>query len=80
MGFFLSTGTQVPANKAYLLRSRIAGSAANGLYFDFTETSISNIQSDRLAGQKLYDLQGRRVISPTRGIYVTEKGERIFIK
>lgn len=80
VGFFLSTGTQVPANKAYLLRSRIAGSAANGLYFDFTETGISNIQSDRLAGQKLYDLQGRRVLSPTRGIYVTEKGERIFIK
>ena len=80
MGFFLSTGSQVPANQAYLLRSRIAGNAANGLFFDFTETGISNIQADRLSGQKLYDLQGRRILSPTRGIYITEKGERVFIK
>ena len=80
VGFFLSTGTQVPANQAYLLRSRIAGSAANGLFFDFITTGISHVQTESLAGQKLYDLQGRRVLSPTRGIYVTEKGERIFIK
>ena len=70
----------MPANQAYLLRSRIAGSAANGLYFDFITTGISHLQTESLAGQKLYDLQGRRVLSPTRGIYVTEKGERIFIK
>ena len=29
---------------------------------------------------KYYDLSGRRVLNPTKGLYVTDKGQKVLVK
>lgn len=84
-GFYkVATGT-VPANKAYLLGEKLnQGAGANMLQFAFgegTETGIDNINADNSGkAETYYDLNGRLVVYPTRGVYVTGSGRKVFVK
>ena len=86
IGFFRVTTQTMPANKAYLLRSRIPASAGNAmaLLFNFDGdhiTSIGNAVQTKAQGSEVYyDLNGRRVLYPTHGIYVKGNGQKVFIK
>ena len=86
IGFFRVTTNTMPANKAYLLRSRIPASAGNAmaLLFNFDGdhiTSIGNAVQTKAQGSEVYyDLNGRRVLYPTHGIYVKGNGQKVFIK
>lgn len=70
------------ANKAYLLESDITGAGAPLLSFDFgTETGIDGINAaGQDADRRLYDMSGRRVQNPTRGIYVDRNGTKVLVK
>ena len=80
---FLKNGlTVVPANKAYVATENIpAGSSSNVLNFNFGQVTGSNgvVAADK-AGVQYFDLQGRRVLYPAHGIFVTNTGKKVFVK
>lgn len=81
VAFYLSAGTDVPANKAYLLSSRLPGSGTSMLRFKFDDqVGINDVLRPDDASCIYYDLQGRRVLCPTRGVYVNGRGEKVFVK
>ncbi len=78
VGFYKlkSTGT-IGANKAYLTYS--GALAPEFLGFGET-TSISEIEKMRnVENETFYDLQGRRVAQPTKGLYIVN-GKKVVIK
>ncbi len=80
-----STDRTIPENKAYAgsvtASSSTAGEAAM-LMFNFGETTgISSLVAPAAEGnQTYYDLNGRRVLYPANGIFVTASGKKVFIK
>ena len=80
---FLKNGlTVVPANKAYVATENIpAGSGSNVLNFNFGQvTGINGVVAADKAGVQYFDLQGRRVLYPAHGIFVTNTGKKVFVK
>ena len=76
----LGTGVKIPYNKAYYV-SRQSQTAKLGLNFgEVTEISNAVTAQPALKDEILYDLRGHRVVYPTRGIYVTGSGRKIFVK
>ena len=77
-----STGT-IRANKAYLKANNSA--AANAFFtfdFDATATGVDSInaqENEENAEVKIYDLQGRRVANPGKGIYIVN-GKKVLMK
>lgn len=87
VSFRLNTDDYVPANKSYLLASKYSNTTAGGnaqqllFSFDNVVEGIDNAVVDGQNANKVYyDLQGRRVMYPAHGIFVTENGEKVFIK
>lgn len=80
---FLKNGLAVvPANKAYVATENIpAGSSSNVLNFNFGQvTGINGVVAADKAGVQYFDLQGRRVLYPAHGIFVTNTGKKVFVK
>ena len=84
MGFYkLASGKKVLAGKAYL---QISGGAASARPFlaigngDDNTTGIDNLTPALSKGEGIYyDLQGRRVAQPTKGLYIVN-GRKVVIK
>ena len=80
IGFYKYTAANLPAYKAYL---EIPASQENapGFLFDFGgQTSIVPVlPADEAAAGPCYDLSGRRIAKPTRGLYI-QGGRKIFVK
>ena len=74
------TDRTIPANKAYYAPEEGA-LAATVLSFSFGggTTGISGVTTDASA-DIYYDLQGRRVLYPSQGVYVKGNGEKVYIK
>lgn len=74
----------VPANKAYILTNVLgtASQAASMLQFNFggEATGIDGVVADDAQETIYYDLNGRRVLYPTQGVYVTNTGKKVFIR
>jgi hypothetical protein len=72
-----------PANKAYLkvAQSNFSGGARLNVTFDEGETTgVEAIENSQLTiDNSVYDLQGRRVATPTRGLYIVN-GKKVVIK
>jgi hypothetical protein len=86
IGFYkLAEGTEMKANKAWLDVSGLAGtSAAKPMMISFgnTPTGIKEVSDNprkEVQDENYYDLQGRRVQNPVRGIYIY-KGKKIIIR
>ena len=82
LGFYKvgATNITVPAYRAYL----VAQGEAHVLTIDFGNgdvTSIREIANSQkpLANSQYYDLQGRKVAQPTRGLYIVN-GKKVVIK
>ncbi len=74
------------ANKAYFLMDNSAGGMNTAKYFtlSFGKGENTGIQNT-VAGQDekdniFFDLSGRRVQAPAKGIYVTGNGKKIYVK
>lgn len=81
--FLKSELTTVPANKAYVLASDLPAAevGAQTLNFGFGEvTGINGVNADSNNAVEYYDLNGRRVLYPANGIFVTNTGKKVFIK
>ena len=77
----------MPANKAYLLKKNIPASAVNAAMFMFNfdgnggeVTDINTATKAETESNVYYDLNGRRVLYPSHGIYVKGNGQKVFIK
>ena len=78
-GFYkLSSGGTIGANKAYL--TYIGSLAPEFFAFDGNTTSINEVRGkmEDVSGE-YYDLQGRRVSQPTKGLYIVN-GKKVVIK
>ena len=84
MGFHKFTGTTIPANKAFLVRNASTGVNSFNLVLDNedgTSTAIGRIENGEFTPENnvVYDLQGRRVENPSKGIYIVN-GKKQYIK
>lgn len=87
VAFFRVSTTNMPANKAYLLKKNIPASALNAAMFMFNfdgnggeVTDINTATKAETESNVYYDLNGRRVLYPSHGIYVKGNGQKVFIK
>lgn len=87
VAFFRVSTTNMPANKAYLLKKNIPASAVNAAMFMFNfdgnggeVTDINTATKTETESNMYYDLNGRRVLYPSHGIYVKGNGQKVFIK
>jgi hypothetical protein len=82
-GFYLCSGGTLAAGKAYLqlesaqqalsMRTRPAGEQGG------TATEIEGSELKAQGSQLIYDLQGRRVMAPAKGIYIVN-GKKVIVK
>lgn len=81
VGFYPSISAKIAANKAYILNSALeTPSTALRLNFGST-TGIGSVEGNVNATKTVYyDLNGRVVLYPSNGIYVTNTGKKVFIK
>lgn len=81
----MAANTTIKQNKGYI---ESATSSAPRMELTFGEGETTGIESllednsrrESIDTSVLYDLNGRRVLYPSRGIYVTAGGQRIFLK
>ena len=85
IGFYKlnNTVTTIPGNKAFLVLTN-AEAQAKGFVLEFEDgstTGIETIESSKNSTEDgvYYDLQGRRVENPTRGVYIVN-GKKVVIK
>lgn len=83
IGFYKMSETDrtIGANKAYLPNSQVL-QGVKGVTFSFDDnngetTNIENVTIN-LEEEEFYDLQGHRIINPTKGIYVTKSGKKVL--
>ncbi|MDE7378680.1 MAG: hypothetical protein K2N13_06935 [Paraprevotella sp.] len=81
VGFYPYTGENINGFKAYVTVA--ADAEVQGLTFDFGDaTGIEEILSALETGEKtteIYDLAGRRVAKPVKGIYI-KGGKKVIVK
>lgn len=87
VAFFRVSTTNMPANKAYLLKKNIPAQAVNAAMFMFNfdgnggeVTDINTATKAETESNVYYDLNGRRVLYPSHGIYVKGNSQKVFIK
>lgn len=81
-GFYKAKFTAIVANKAYLPVANVQNAQGVMMAFSFGDevTGIDNVNAATPAAKKYYDLQGRRVLYPAKGIFVTEDGQKVLFK
>lgn len=82
VGFYKATFTTIVANKAYLPQTKVQNAQGVMMAFSFGDevTGIDNVNAATATAKKYYDLQGRRVLYPAKGIFVTEDGQKVLLK
>lgn len=75
----VTAASTVPAGKAYLLASDVPNEARSLMFaFDDETTGIDAVSSNWLNGD-FYNLQGQRVDSPKKGLYIVN-GRKVLVK
>ena len=75
-----SSGGDLPAGKAYLnVAVPSSGAPVLNLNFGDETTGIKTIDNSQFTIDNVYDLQGRRVAQPTKGLYIVN-GKKVVIK
>ena len=82
-GQFAPNTVAIPANKAYLqvLKTEVGGAREMNVVFEDNDaTAISEAKSQQpIANGQFFDLQGRRVAQPTKGLYIVN-GKKVIVK
>ena len=81
--FYKATGAKLKAGKAYLSTtydvSATPGARLN-IVIDGETTGINTVQGSGLkVNGEVYDLQGRRIQKPTKGLYIVD-GKKVLVK
>ena len=68
------------ANKAYLVISKDVAQGSTGFRFDFDGTTgVEEVKGENGNAEAIYDLQGRKVEIPSKGMYIIN-GKKILVK
>ena len=76
VGFYKANGQTVAKNRAYLQSTTAA--ARISLNFDEETTGISEVAKSDV-NNKVFDLQGRHIAQPTKGLYIMN-GRKVLVK
>lgn len=78
--YTVNSTVTVGANKAYIDLAQVSSSSARGTVFlSFDEATGIKAVSETLNAGKMFDLSGREVAQPTKGIYVVN-GKKVIVK
>lgn len=82
VAFMLNGLTVITANKAYINKSDLTGGSAASRVLNFGQvaTGINTVVAGANDGVQYFDLQGRRVLYPAHGIFVTNTGKKVLVK
>ena len=76
----LTSGGSIAAGKAYLQLDKATSARELSVSFEEDVTAISSVElSQDKVQNEFFDLQGRRVAQPTKGLYIVN-GKKIIIK
>ena len=80
VGFYKAsaTGANLGAHKAYLSTANVSA-ARDFLGFDEDVTGINEMKAQKETVEGIFDLQGRKVAQPTKGLYIVN-GKKVVIK
>ncbi len=80
VGFYHPNSTTLKVNRAYLPKSNVAAlNSSFSLDFENVSTGIEAAATNAEQGAACYDLSGRRVNRPAKGLYV-KNGKKIIVK
>lgn len=82
-GFYLvdDSDRTLAGNKVYLPGTAVSGLQRVKLRFNDQTTAILNPETGTVEkDEKLYDLSGKRVITPRKGLYISESGKKVIMK
>ena len=77
--FYLNSPCTLPANRAYIPASEVNPSRSLVMKFLDDTQGVSTIERVEMGGEAVYDLSGRRVAQPTKGMYIVN-GKKVFVK
>ena len=78
VGFYKANGQTVAKNRAYLQTT--TNQARINLFIEDEATGIADIRSQKSnATGEYFDLQGRKVTQPTKGLYIVN-GRKVVIR
>ena len=80
VGFYKAsaTGANLGAHKAYLSTANVSA-ARDFLGFDEEVTGVNEMKAQKETVEGIFDLQGRKVAQPTKGLYIVN-GKKVVIK
>lgn len=73
------TSTPATVNKGQAYLQFIGSVGARELLFDNESTGITNNKHETISNNRYFDLQGREVAQPTRGLYIVD-GRKVIVK
>lgn len=80
VGFYKWTGGKLGSGRVYLpVEANVEGANEFCAFFEDTTDAIQAIESAEQLVGPYYDLQGRRVEKPTKGVYIVN-GQKVIIK
>ena len=74
-----SGGNAIKAFRAYLRQRDVSNAKTVSMLFEDETTGISELKDNVVMPTVYYDLQGRRVADPSKGIYIVN-GKKVIIK
>ena len=80
--FYLNQAGTMPAGKAYLpasLVSNVSNAHEMSIVIGEDVTGINKVFESQDSNDKIYDLNGRLVLSPTKGVYIIN-GKKVYMK
>lgn len=81
VGFYHPNSTTLKENRAFLPAANVTIEGVNGFRLDFggQTTAIDSVEVATEGNAAVYDLSGRRVVRPAKGIYV-KNGKKVYVK
>lgn len=76
-----SSGTTAKSMRAYFVNNATEGAKSLNILFDLDgeTTAITEVKDNSQTTQTYYDMQGRRILKPVKGLYI-QNGKKVVIK
>lgn len=79
VGFYKWNGGSLTSGKVYLPSSAVTSSSRDFIGFEGDVTGINEVKNEKETVNGIFDLQGRKVITPSKGLYIVN-GKKVVIK